>query len=230
MTIGILTAMQSENKLLTNILQNPTKSVINNFTYTIGQVGDNRIVLLQCGIGKVNAAIGSSEMIRTFQPDYVISTGVAGGIDSKLSVMDVVASEQTVYHDVWCGMGCEHGQIQDFPTYFTSNQKLIDIASNIPTNSTTKIHTGLICTGDQFITSQEELQKIKKNFPSGLAVDMESCAIAHTCHIFKVPFISFRIISDTPGIENHMEQYEDFWGTMSLRSFNITHQFIQAIH
>lgn len=60
---------------------------------------------MQCGIGKVNAAAGTVELIRNFQPDCIISTGVAGGIDSELNVMDVVVSRNIVYHDVWCGEG-----------------------------------------------------------------------------------------------------------------------------
>ncbi len=70
---------------------------------------------MKCGIGKVNAAAGTVELIRTFQPDGVISTGVAGGIDSCLKIMDVVVSRQVVYHDVWCGEGNMYGQIQGLP-------------------------------------------------------------------------------------------------------------------
>lgn len=74
---------------------------------------------MQCGIGKVNAAAGAVELIRNFEPDCIISTGVAGGIDSCLKVMDVVASRQIVYHDVWCGEGNAYGQIQGLPTFST---------------------------------------------------------------------------------------------------------------
>jgi adenosylhomocysteine nucleosidase len=228
MTIGILTAMKSEFDLLADLLENSQIIHSNQFDYISGHLGQNQIILQQCGIGKVNAAIGTTELIKTFSPDCVISTGVAGGIDKSIGVMDVVVSQKTVYHDVWCGMGCDKGQIQGFPTYFTSDQRLLDVAKNLQ-NTETRIHSGLICTGDQFITNQDELSLIKSDFPEGLAVDMESCSIAHTCHIYNIPFISFRIISDTPGVENHTQQYEDFWGTMSKRSFNVTKDFIKLI-
>ena len=74
-----------------------------------------------------------------------------------------------------------------------------------------------------------ELDKIKGNFPAGLAVDMESAAIAQTCHIYGVPFVSFRIISDTPGVDNHIEQYENFWGEMANRSFDVTRKFLSNL-
>ncbi|MBO5793675.1 MAG: 5'-methylthioadenosine/S-adenosylhomocysteine nucleosidase, partial [Bacteroidaceae bacterium] len=95
--------------------------------------------------------------------------------------------------------------------------------------SDVRILEGLICTGDQFITAKEELQKIKSAHPEGLAVDMESAAIAQVCHLHQIPFLSFRIISDTPGVENHFEQYLDFWGTMADKSFNVTKRFLESL-
>ena len=61
------------------------------------------------------------------------------------------------------------------------------------------------------------------------AVDMESAAIAQTCHIYGVPFVSFRIISDTPGVDKHIEQYENFWGEMADRSFGVTRRFLMKL-
>ena len=89
---------------------------------------------------------------------------------------------------------------------------------------------GLIATGDQFITSREEQQHIKEAYPEALAVDMESAAIAQVCHLYGTPFISFRIISDTPGAEAHFEQYLDFWATMADRSFGVTKAFLEALN
>ena len=93
----------------------------------------------------------------------------------------------------------------------------------------TPIHNGLICSGDKFITDRKELDEIKGNFPEGLAVDMESGSIAQICYLYKVPFISFRIISDTPGAENHWEQYTNFWGEMANRSFGVTKAFLDSL-
>ncbi len=221
--------MQSEHELLAHLLCDTKQQTILHLNYTLGRIGTNEIILLQCGIGKVNATIGTTELIRNFTPDCIISTGVAGGIDQCLHVMDVVVSQQTVYHDVWCRMGCEHGQIQGLPTYFEACPNLVNTALSLTTKQATPIHEGLICTGDQFITSHAELAKIKSHFPQALAVDMESCAIAHACYLYNIPFVSFRIISDTPGIDEHLQQYEDFWGEMSKRSFLVTKHFLETI-
>lgn len=227
MKIGIITAMSSEQKQLANQLENPTERKEGPFTYTEGTIKNNTIILMQCGIGKVNAAAGAVEMIRNFAPDCIISTGVAGGIDSCLNVMDVVVSSRIVYHDVWCGEGNAYGQLQGLPLYFTGNETLFQCAISLDTE--TAIHGGLICSGDKFITDRQELETIKANFPEGLAVDMESASIAQVCHLYEVPFISFRIISDTPGAEKHLEQYKNFWGEMADRSFHVTEAFLKAL-
>ncbi len=231
MKIGVLTAMTSEFEQLAAMLDGVAKREENNIEYLVGYVGKNEIILRQCGIGKVNAAVGTAELIRSFAPDAIVSTGVAGGIDTSLDVMDVVVSSSIVYHDVWCGMGCEYGQIQGMPAVFPADKELCRVAENLNGNpeNKTRIHAGLICTGDQFITSRDELDKIKSNFPAGLAVDMESAAIAQTCHIYGVPFVSFRIISDTPGVDKHIEQYENFWGEMANRSFGVTRSFLSKL-
>lgn len=221
--------MTSEHDLLASILEDRTALKQGLFDYTFGRIAGNDIILRQCGIGKVNAAIGAAELIKAWQPTCIISTGVAGGIDTCLKVMDVVVSQQIVYHDVWCGMGCEYGQIQGMPTFFTGNERLVEVAKSLQPDGDTKIHAGLICTGDQFITARAELDNIKGHFPAGLAVDMESAAIAHTCYIYNVPFVSFRIISDTPGVDNHIDQYENFWGEMASRSFGITRKYLEAL-
>ena len=227
MKIGIIAAMASEQKLLAKGMENHTEKSVGLFSYTGGSIRHNDIALMQCGIGKVNAAIGTAELIRHFSPDCIISTGVAGGIDSCLNVMDVVVSERIVYHDVWCGEGNAFGQVQGLPTYFQGNRTLFDCAISIDTD--TAVHGGLICTGDKFITEKKELREIKSNFPDGLAVDMESAAIAQVCHLYGVPFLSFRIISDTPGVDNHFSQYLNFWGEMAEHSFSVTNAFLRAL-
>ena len=227
MKIGIITAMSSEQKQLANQLENPTERKEGPFTYTEGTIKNNTIILMQCGIGKVNAAAGAVEMIHNFAPDCIISTGVAGGIDSCLNVMDVVVSSRIVYHDVWCGEGNAYGQIQGLPLYFTGNETLFQCAISLDTE--TAIHGGLICSRDLCSTDRQELDTFKANLPVGLAVDMESASIAQVCHLYEVPFISFRIISDTPGAEKHLEQYKNFWGEMADRSFHVTEAFLKAL-
>lgn len=227
MKIGILTAMSVEFRQVAAMLCETESIQHGPQQYLTGTLGRNQIVLLQCGIGKVNAAMGVTDLILHFQPDCIISTGVAGGIDTCLRVMDVVVGRATCYHDVWCGDGCDPGQVQGLPMSFTGNARLLAAATGIKTQ--VNIVPGMICTGDQFITSHDELKRIKGQYPEALAVDMESAAIAQVCHLYGIPFLSFRIISDTPGAEAHFDQYLDFWATMADRSFTVTKAFLESI-
>lgn len=226
-TIGVLTAMSVEYKQIASILSDTKTEKMGPHEFLKGKLGDKNIILLQCGIGKVNASSGVTSLIINFKPDSVVSTGVAGGIDTCLRVMDVVVSTQTCYHDVICGEGVDPGQVQGLPRFFESDKKMAEVAEKL--KSDVRIVSGMICTGDQFITNRDQLNMIKAEYPEGLAVDMESAAISQVCHIFEVPFVSFRIISDTPGAEEHFEEYLNFWQTMADKSFSVTRLFLNSL-
>ena len=226
-TIGILTAMSVEYAQVAAMMQDTEMLKSGPQEFLVGTIGENKVVLLQCGIGKTNAASGVTNLIMTFHPQCIISTGVAGGIDEKLNIMDVVVGNQVCYHDVFCGDDCDPGQVQGLPRLFCGDDNLLNIATSLQTD--VHIVPGLICTGDQFITNRAELDIIKAKYPEGLAVDMESAAIAQVCHLWNVPFLSFRIISDTPGVNAHFEQYLNFWETMADKSFTITKEFLSNI-
>ena len=230
MIIGVISAMDSEHRQLAERLQQKSERVEGNFRYVEGELNGNRVVLTQCGIGKVNAAVGATELIRRYNPDCLISTGVAGGIDASLHVADVVASNRLVYHDVYCGNdGTEYGQIQGMPLYYEANETLLRHALEVAADDV-RICGGLICTGDRFVEDKAELAAIKEHFPDGMAEDMESAALAQVCHILGKPFISFRIVSDTPGAhDDNFAQYQDFWGTMASRSFHATWAFLSTM-
>lgn len=215
MKIGIIIAMDIEYRKLCEALGGKSE----------GMLAGNEVVLWQCGIGKVNAAVGTLRLIREHHPDVILSTGLAGGIDKCLSVMDVVVGSQAVYHDVWCGMGNEYGQVQGLPARFDADARLLKVAR--ATADGPYVKEGLLCTGDQFITDKEALSVIKSKFPEGLACEMESAAIAHTCYMMQIPFMSIRVISDTPGnTDNHQMQWDEFLASMSDRSFQFVRQFL----
>ncbi len=199
---------------------------------TEGATGGKELVLRQCGIGKVNAAVGAVELIRSCAPDVIISTGVAGGADASLSVADVVVGTNYVYHDAYCGFDNAMGQIQGLPPRFAAPEALIGKALSLNAEASVdgpRIHAGLMVTGDWFVDTQEKMRSILATFPEAKAVDMESCAIAQVCHLYGVPFVSFRIISDIPLKENNAAQYEDFWATIANRSFAVTKNFLSLL-
>jgi len=223
MKIGVIIAMDIEYRQMYDVLGGDT-----------GRLGNNEIILWQCGIGKVNAAVGTVRLVQEHHPDAILSTGLAGGIDPLMQVMDVLAATQCVYHDVDCGsgLGCVRGQVQGLPERFDADPKLLDhsIATAKLITPNASLRTGLICTGDQFITDRERQNEIKRHFTDGLACDMESAAIAQTCYLMQVPFLSLRVISDTPGrTDNHQQQWEDFLASMCDRSFNFVKKYLETL-
>jgi len=186
----------------------------------------------KCGIGKVNAALGAQRMINEFHPDIIISSGCAGGNGDDINIQDVIVSREVTYHDVYCGRAIDdttvYGQVQGLPARYAADPHLLEKAKALNIEGI-KIHDGLIVTGDWFVDSKEKMRSIIEKFPEAKAVDMESCAIAQTCYINKVPFISFRVISDIPLRDTDASQYHDFWNTIAEQSFQITKSFVESL-
>jgi len=197
------------------------------------EVFRNSDVLVQkCGIGKVNAALGAQRMINEFHPDCIISSGCAGGNGDDINVQDIIVSKELCYHDVYCGKAIDdstvYGQVQGLPARYQADPELLRKALSLQT-SDIKLHQGLIVTGDWFVDSKEKMREIIGHFPEAKAVDMESCAIAQTCYINKVPFISFRVISDIPLRDTDASQYHNFWDTVAEHSFQTTRAFVESL-
>lgn len=186
----------------------------------------------KCGIGKVNAALGAQRMINEFHPDIIISSGCAGGNGDDINIQDVIVSREVTYHDVYCGRAIDdttvYGQVQGLPARYAADPHLLEKAKALNIEGI-KIHDGLIVTGDWFVDSKEKMRSIIEKFPEAKAVDMESCAIAQTCYINKVSFISFRVISDIPLRDTDASQYHDFWNTIAEHSFQITKSFVESL-
>lgn len=198
--VGIIVAMEKELeqlKLHVHDLTCERRGV--NFFY-VGMMGQVSVVILKCGIGKVNAAVGITEMLDCYRPQVVISTGVAGSLADNVKLLDIVVGERYAYHDVYCGKGLEPGQVQDLPPVFMADEWLLGVVLK----ACPAAHHGLIASGDQFV---EDVQPVIDIHPTALAVDMESAAIAHVCHLYRVPFVSVRVISDSCSEGD----YEKFW-------------------
>ncbi len=198
MKVGVIVAMDSEYEALR-------------------AVGIENVV--RSGIGKVNAARVTTELIINERPDCIISSGVAGGIDDSLNIGDFVIANQVAYHDVWCGEGNLRGQVQGLPQRFCADSGLLTYARALKVPDAS-LHEGLICTGDQFLTTLEEDREVKRMYPDALACDMESAAVAQVCLHYAVPFLAIRAISDvvTPQC-NHQQAYDNFWQDLKANSF-----------
>lgn len=226
MKIGIIVAMGKELKLLLPLIESHSIITLNDIEFHVGKIGRHEVTAMQCGIGKVNAAIGTMTMVENFHPDLVINTGVAGGAGSAAGILDVVVAERIAYHDVWCGPGTEWGDAAGCPRFFESAQAITSLPC---LNGNEKIKHGLICSGDIFISKAEEVERIRSLYPDVMAVDMESASIAQVCYLKNVPFFCARVISDTPGGEDNIAQYENFWDDAPKHTFETLKNVISNI-
>lgn len=224
-SIGIIVAMGKELKLLLPLIEGIKSIEKDGFTIYSGIIGNHDIIAMQCGIGKVNAAVGTLTLLNNYHVDLIINTGVAGGADNSINVMDVIFGKNIAYHDVWCGPGTEYGVASGYPKYFES---AADILSLVTFDDTVK--QGLICSGDKFISHIDEVNEIKSHYPKALAVDMESATIAQICFLRKVPFLCVRVISDSPGVNhNNSKQYDNFWEDAPKHIFEIVKDILKKI-
>lgn len=130
-----------------------------------GILKDREVVITQSGIGKVNAAISTTLLINKFKPDIIINTGSAGALDESLNVGDVLISDDVKYHDADAtAFGYEYGQVPQMPVAFQSSKPLIEKVSQVVQQQQLTAKVGLIVSGDSFIGSVEQRQKLKKHF------------------------------------------------------------------
>ena len=223
MKIAIIVAMGKELRLLLPLLGDHSTITINGTEFHTGEIGGHEVTAMKCGIGKVNAAIGTLTLIDHFHPDLVINTGVAGGTGNGARILDVVVADRVAYHDVWCGFGTEPGQAAGCPRVFECA---------LPKEAVDKLGSvkrGLIASGDIFVSKPEEVKHILSLYPDAMAVDMESGAIAQVCYLKNVPFVCIRVISDTPGADDNISQYETFWEDAPEHTFAILRELLAMI-
>lgn len=225
MKIVILAAMDKELSLVKNILSESTIKSIASIEVTCGKIGCHDIALAKCGIGKVNSALVTYKIIEAVKPDLVINTGVAGG--AGLPVGSILIADRVTYDDVWCGPGTEYGQADGCPLFFTPCENIISLASGLLNHE--GFYIGLICSGDKFISTHEEICFIRSHFSDVMAVDMESASIAQTCFLTNTPFNIIRIVSDTPGEGDNLAQYQNFWTEAPQKTFTVLKNIIENL-
>ena len=202
-TICIIGAMECEVEKIKQKLENIKTAHNKKMIIYTGELSGHQVILTQSGVGKVNAAIGTQYIIDKYSPDYIINTGIAGGIAAGLKVGDLVIGEELVQHDFdVTAIGYARGYMctgvnPNKPTVFYSDKKLIKKYEEAVKEaiSLVKIHTGVIASGDVFVSDNNRKKEIHNTF-NAVAVEMEGAAIAQTASKNEIPFIIVRAISD----------------------------------
>ncbi len=214
-TIAIIGAMDCEISLIKDFLSDVKQKNHKSFSIYEGEINNNKIILAKAGVGKVAASSCTQHLVDNYNPDYIINTGVAGGLGENLKIGDVVIADSFIEHDFDAtALGYAKGYVcnginSDKPTVFYSDKNLIkemqnSISEILPLRN---IHTGLIVSGDSFVADIEKKAMLKKLF-NAIATEMEGAAIAHCATLNEIPFVALRTISDLADgtkIENYAE-------------------------
>jgi adenosylhomocysteine nucleosidase len=211
--IGIIGAMEEEVEILKNKMDVEEEVQIAGMTFYKGNVHNQNIVLARSGVGKVNAATCAQIMISSFDIDYLINSGVAGGMFEELKQGDIVISTDAVQHDFdVTALGEPLGEISRLGiTYFVADEGLINLAEEAADSinlEDVNVFKGRIASGDQFVAGGELEEKIRSNFEP-YAVEMEGAAIAHVAYLNEVPYVIIRAISDNADGEAELS-YPEF--------------------
>ncbi|MBB3229798.1 5'-methylthioadenosine/S-adenosylhomocysteine nucleosidase [Halomonas stenophila] len=210
--IGIIGAMSQEVAQLAAMLEDRETRRHVGSTFHRGTLHGVEVVILQSGIGKVNAAIGTTLLLDMYQPEAIINTGSAGGFGEGLEIGDVVVSSEVRHHDVDAVVfGYEHGQVPDMPAAYRPDERLVRVArESIESMNEVRVVEGLIATGDVFMACPELVAQTRSRFPTMLAAEMEAAAIAQTCHLYGCPFVVIRALSDIAGGGDNHLSFEAF--------------------
>lgn len=228
--IALIGAMDQEIERLKQSITGLEQLQIAGFLFFTGRIGQFDVVLLKSGIGKVNAAIGTTLLLDHFKPTCVINTGSAGGFDPSLTVGDVVISTEVRHHDVDLRVfGYEIGQMARMPAAYAADPLLAEVAeASVAQMQGISCSRGLIATGDTFMSDPEHVARTRNNFPSMKAAEMEAAAIAQTCFCFNTPFIVIRALSDIAGQESNVS-FDQFIETASENSAQMVLKIVMEL-
>ena len=231
-SLGIIGAMDEEISLIKDSLEIVDEVNYASMNFYICKYVNFNVVLVRCGIGKVNAAICTQILIDKFNIDYVINTGAAGAVSRELDIGDVVISTDLVEHDFdTSSLGDELGQIPRMDVFsFKADEGLIHLAEAAEKKvmkGKNQIKAGRIVSGDQFISGEDTIKWLEKTF-NPLAAEMEGAAIAHTCHVNKVPFVVIRSISDRAD-KGASVDFTEFLHIACKTSFDIIMYILNSI-
>lgn len=227
--IGIIGAMDIEVNSLKEATDITKKTEIAAMEFCEGTLKEKEVVIVKCGMGKVNAGICANTLINDFGCTRIINTGVAGSLDSKIDIGDFVVSTDAVQHDYDVEyLGYKKGEIPYTGLYaFPADDAMRAAAVTAVKEAASDVHVfeGRVCSGDQFISTKEQRDKITSDF-GGMCCEMEGAAIAQTCYLNSTPFVVIRAISDKPN-ETELVDYKEFETKAAERCAKIVQYMIE---
>jgi len=227
MKIGIIGAMQMEVDNVKDALENQKVTTISGVSFVEGTIGSTEVVVAQCGVGKVFAAICAQTMILHFAPDKIINIGVAGTLTRDLNILDIAVAKNVCQHDMDTSpIGDPVGLLSGInQILLPADEEMVNGIAAIIAEEGINYRKGTIASGDQFICRDEQRNFIRDHFEA-IAAEMEGGSIGHVCFVNQVPFAVLRAISDSEGGEM---DYETFAEKAADRSVDIILKYIKTL-
>lgn len=214
MTTAIISALPEEQAGLVQLLSNHEHLAQIPRGLERGLIHKRPVILALAGVGKVSAATTATLLIERYQVERIVFTGVAGAVASHVEVGDIVVGSHYMQHDM--------DARPLFPRYeipytglrqHAADERLVAmvlealsaVSTRAEAEKVLKIHTGLILSGDRFVSSAAEVQGLRQDLPEALCVEMEGAAIAQVCHDYRLPFVAVRSISDKADDNAHVD-------------------------
>lgn len=223
--VGVIFAMEEELLALKKYVRIEKEYNIFDLKFYEGEMNDIRCILVQSGIGKVNAARTTQVLIDNFKINCIFNIGVAGAVCEDLNIGDIVIGEKLVQHDFdITAFNHEKGYIPNVGVYVYSDKYLLELAKKVIVKSNLKIFQGVIASGDIFCSDYMMGKKINDKF-NALCVEMEGASIAQVCNLCNVPFLILRSISDVPNNDN-VVTYDEFLSDSCEKVANVMNEML----
>lgn len=225
--IGIIGAMKIEVDALKAAMTDTQTHTVSGIDFVSGTLQGRRVVVAQCGIGKVFAAVCAQTMILTYAPRVIINTGVAGTLTSALSIGQVALADRLVQHDMdTTALGDPAGLVSGINVvYFPTDAGVTACLADCVSQEGVKSITGTVVSGDQFICTSSAKARITSTFENCIACEMEGAAIAHVCYINQTPCAILRAISDG-GDEEASDDYPTFCRKAAATAIRVLLHFL----
>lgn len=228
--LGIIGAMDVEVAKLKDCMENKQVHIIAGSQYCVGKLEGLDAVVVQCGVGKVNAALCTQVLCSYFGVTHIVNTGIAGSLNAELDIGDFVISTDAVYHDMDAtNFGYPMCQVPGLSVLaFGADPMLTDLACKAAeTAHPGHVRIGRVATGDQFVADKALKEKIIAN-TGAFCTEMEGAAIAHTAWKNDVPFVIIRAISDKADDSAQMD-YPTFEAAAARRCAQVTQTLAKCL-
>ena len=229
--IGIIGAMETEVESLKADMTVTGVQKKAGMEFFEGTLGTASVVVVRSGIGKVNAALCVQILADLFDVTHIINTGVAGSLNAKLEIGDILISTDALHHDMDVTIfGYQPGEVPQLGfREFSADKRMAQLAKEACEKVNPDIHAifGRVVSGDQFISSKEIKQRLIEQF-AGDCAEMEGASIAHGACLNGIPFVIIRAISDKADDSSEMD-YPAFEAAAANHSAALVKEMIQYI-